>query len=127
MNRQIRRMCEYFDYEVTKLERIQVMNIKLGNLGQGNWRNLTTAELEELFTLLEESKAVVQTKKPANSNKKMNKALEQYDLKTNYRKASSVAKQTPKNKVSSTATHKTYAEAMSAKDRPKKKKEAGGP
>jgi len=127
LNRQIRRMCEYFDYEVTKLERIQVMNIKLGNLGQGNWRNLTTAELEELFTLLEEFKAVVQTKKPANSNKKMNKALEQYDLKTNYRKASSVAKQTPKNKVSSTATHKTYAEAMSAKDRPKKKKESGGP
>ncbi|MCC8154178.1 MAG: 23S rRNA pseudouridine(2604) synthase RluF [Tannerellaceae bacterium] len=33
LNRQIRRMCEYFDYEVIKLERIQIMNIKLGNLG----------------------------------------------------------------------------------------------
>ena len=55
LNRQIRRMCEYFDYQVTKLERIQVLNIKLGSLKQGTWRNLTIKELDELFNLIEAS------------------------------------------------------------------------
>ncbi len=72
LNRQIRRMCEYFGYEVVKLERIQVMNIKLGNLGQGNWRDLTHAELEGLFDMLEESKSADEPKK-ASANKAKNK------------------------------------------------------
>ena len=55
LNRQIRRMCEYFGYEVTKLERVEVMNISLGRLGQGQWRDLTERELEGLFDLLEHS------------------------------------------------------------------------
>jgi len=93
LNRQIRRMCEYFDYEVIKLERIQIMNVKLGNLGQGNWRNLTEPELEGLFNMLEDSESTVQTKKPSNSNKSSNRALERADLKKDYRKANSVSKQ----------------------------------
>lgn len=98
LNRQIRRMCEYFDYEVVKLERIQVMNIKLGKLGQGNWRDLTVTELEGLFDMLEESKDIASAKKPTNSNKAMNKALKEYDVKTDYRKANSSAKNAPKKK-----------------------------
>jgi len=97
LNRQIRRMCEYFDYEVTKLERIQIMNIKLGSLGQGNWRNLTESELEGLFNMLEDSESTVQTKKAAKSNKSYNRALEQSDLKKDYRKANSVSKQSKKS------------------------------
>lgn len=127
LNRQIRRMCEYFDYEVVKLERIQIMNIKLGSLGQGNWRDLTPVELEGLFELLEKSKAVTQAKKPANSNKTMNKALQEYDIKTNYRKASSVSKLAQKSK--SDKPSKTFTEAIST-DKPKvkskKKKEGSG-
>lgn len=92
LNRQIRRMCEYFNYEVLKLERVQVMNIKLGSLGQGNWRPLTDVEMEGLLDLLEESKSVAESKKVVNSNKAMNRVLEEYDKKTNYRKATSVAK-----------------------------------
>jgi len=99
LNRQIRRMCEYFDYEVVKLERIQIMNIKLGNLGQGNYRDLTQGELEELFDLLDKSKDIVQAKKPANSNKAINRALQGYDIKTNYRKANIVSKQAQKAKA----------------------------
>jgi len=129
LNRQIRRMCEYFDYEVIKLERIQIMNIKLGNLGQGNWRNLTPDELEGLFDLLDKSETDTKAKKPANSNKAMNKALEAYDIKTNYRKASSVAKQTKTSKPDKSdkkpAAPKTFAEA--SKEKPVKKKEATGP
>lgn len=124
LNRQIRRMCQYFDYDVVKLERIQIMNIKLGSLGQGNWRNLTPAELEGLFDLLDKSKDVVQSKKPANSNKAMNKALQEYDVKHNYRKASIAAKQAGKYK--SENSPKTTAE-VPEKERPIRKKAASGP
>ena len=91
LNRQIRRMCEYFDYEVIKLERIQIMNIKLGNLGQGNWRNLTVSELEGLFNMLEDSDSTVKTKKVSNSNKSFNCALEKSDLKRGYSKTKTKA------------------------------------
>lgn len=48
LNRQIRRMCAAFGYQVRKLERIRIMNITLGNLKVGHWRNLTPKELSEL-------------------------------------------------------------------------------
>ena len=37
-------MCEYFDYKVVSLKRIRVMNIKLGNLALGQYRELTEQE-----------------------------------------------------------------------------------
>jgi 23S rRNA pseudouridine2604 synthase len=48
LNRQIRRMCEHFDFNVTRLRRIRIMNISLDGLNYGDWRNLTEAELGEL-------------------------------------------------------------------------------
>lgn len=126
LNRQIRRMCEYFDYEVIKLERIQVMNIKLGSLGQGNWRDLTHQELEELFNLLEESKTIAQSKKPANSNKSMNRALQEYDVKTNYRKASSVSKLAGNSKSGKPKEKSTETTTEQPSKRTKKKKEPSG-
>ncbi|WP_312582275.1 23S rRNA pseudouridine(2604) synthase RluF [Atlantibacter hermannii] len=55
LNRQIRRMCEHFGYEVTKLERVRIMNVSLKGLPPGEWRNLTDDELIELFKLIENS------------------------------------------------------------------------
>ena len=52
LNRQIRRMCNAFDYQVIKLQRIRVMNIKLDKLKIGEWRDLTQTELDELFAQL---------------------------------------------------------------------------
>ena len=52
LNRQIRRMCNAFDYQVIKLQRIRVMNIKLDKLKIGEWRDLTETELSELFAQL---------------------------------------------------------------------------
>ncbi|AMK14120.1 pseudouridine synthase [methanogenic archaeon mixed culture ISO4-G1] len=52
LNRQIRRMCEYFGYDVVRLERIRIMNIELGKLKEGRYRNITKQEREELFRLL---------------------------------------------------------------------------
>ncbi len=49
LNRQIRRMCEYLGYKVTKLKRIRFMNINLGDLETGKWRYLTPAEKKVLL------------------------------------------------------------------------------
>ena len=54
LNRQIRRMCEFCGYEVKKLKRIRVLNIKL-DLPIGKWRDLTAAEVSELKALVSES------------------------------------------------------------------------
>ena len=55
LNRQIRRMTKHFGYEVTKLERVRIMNINLKGLPLGEWRDLTDDELIELFKLIENS------------------------------------------------------------------------
>lgn len=55
LNRQIRRMCKHFGFEVTKLERVRIMNINLKGLPLGEWRDLTDDELVELFRLTENS------------------------------------------------------------------------
>lgn len=53
LNRQIRRMCEYLGYRVTRLKRVRFMNVDLGNLESGKWRNLTAAEKKELLKDIE--------------------------------------------------------------------------
>jgi 23S rRNA pseudouridine2604 synthase len=52
LNRQIRRMCNALDYQVIKLQRVRIMNIKLGNLKPGEWRELTEDEVATLFLQL---------------------------------------------------------------------------
>ncbi|MGP1990650.1 23S rRNA pseudouridine(2604) synthase RluF [Zobellia laminariae] len=54
LNRQIRRMCEYLDYNVQRLKRIRIMNIKL-DVPVGKWRDLTEAELKEINRLVSSS------------------------------------------------------------------------
>jgi len=49
LNRQIRRMCEYFGYTVRSLKRVRIMHIELGDLPEGRWRSLTPAELKALL------------------------------------------------------------------------------
>lgn len=76
LNRQIRRMCEHFGYDVLKLERVRIMNIDLKGLPLGDWRELTEKEMETIYSMIEDStsehlknpkKAAV--KKPVNANK----------------------------------------------------------
>ena len=54
-NRQIRRMCEYFGYRVVELERVRIMNIILGDLKEGEYRDVTTQEYELLKKLISNS------------------------------------------------------------------------
>ena len=55
LNRQIRRMCEYLGYDVKRLKRERIMNIKL-DTKVGQWRDLTASELKNLRSLLQDSK-----------------------------------------------------------------------
>lgn len=48
LNRQIRRMCEYLGYRVVSLKRVRIMNIQLGDLKPGKWRDLTESEFKTL-------------------------------------------------------------------------------
>ena len=55
LNRQIRRMCEYLDYNVVTLKRVRIMNVTL-DVGKGKWRHLTKKELAEINRLVAHSK-----------------------------------------------------------------------
>ena len=65
LNRQIRRMCEHFGYEVKKLERTRIMNVSLSGIPLGEWRDLTDDELIDLFKLIENSSSEVKPKAKA--------------------------------------------------------------
>jgi len=62
LNRQIRRMCEHFGYDVIKLERTRIMNIDLKGLPVGEWRDLNERELKVIYGLLEKSSGVDEKK-----------------------------------------------------------------
>ena len=54
LNRQIRRMCEYLNYDVVNLKRVRIMNIEL-DVPVGKWRHLTDAEVEGIYKLSADS------------------------------------------------------------------------
>ena len=55
LNRQIRRMCEHFGYNVESLKRVRIMNIKLDAVATGKWRYLSEAEMKEIQSLVSDS------------------------------------------------------------------------
>ncbi|MGB1019291.1 MAG: pseudouridine synthase [Chitinophagales bacterium] len=59
LNRQIRRMCEFLDYNVVSLKRLRIMNINLGSLKTGTYREFTQEEFRELNNLLKDSKKTI--------------------------------------------------------------------
>lgn len=70
LNRQIRRMCEHFGFEVTKLERVRIMNITLKGLPVGDWRELDESELKEINKLVAKSSSdAVKKSAPKNTAK----------------------------------------------------------
>ena len=61
LNRQIRRMCEYLNYEVKELKRIRIMNIHL-DIKVGQWRYFTKKEFNQLQLLLKNSQKTADKK-----------------------------------------------------------------
>jgi 23S rRNA pseudouridine2604 synthase len=76
LNRQIRRMSEHFGYEVTRLERVRIMNIRLKGLPIGDWRDLTQQEIDGIQSLIEGSSSGAKLKK---SNQKYSTSSNQTD------------------------------------------------
>lgn len=76
MNRQIRRMCEHFGYEVTKLERTRIMNISLKGLPLGEWRELTEQEMAGIFKMIKNSSSTQDASKPNKKNNPVNPTVD---------------------------------------------------
>ena len=80
LNRQIRRMCEHFGYEVTKLERTRIMNINLKGIPTGEFRELDEDEMSSIMKSVEKSSSEVASKSK-NTKKKTNSWEEIPELK----------------------------------------------
>lgn len=137
MNRQIRRMCEYFGYEVTKLERTRIMNISLKGLPLGEWRELSEQEMAEIFKMIKNSSSTQESAKPKNnkpaklspavktnqnspsSTKSYSRAKPNSDQKTKDRsgKNKSTGKNTGARNTSKTSGGKTSAKGKSKSPR----------
>ena len=72
LNRQIRRMCEYFDYTVVALKRIRIINISL-DVPVGKYRDITKAEMDELNRLIGESTKTEEGSLPKQDKPLVNK------------------------------------------------------
>jgi 23S rRNA pseudouridine2604 synthase len=101
LNRQIRRMCEYLGYEVTKLKRTRIMNVNLDRLAMGQWRELTSEELSEINKMVASSS---KTEEASVDDKKIKKqSVKKPSRKpTNFnKKSASFRKNSSKSKRSS--------------------------
>ena len=99
LNRQIRRMCEHFGYNVTKLERVRIMHITLKGLPLGEWRELTTEEMDGIYRMTADSSSESGKNKTstAGQNKKS-----QRDPKGN---APAASRRNPDNRNRSKSKH----------------------
>jgi len=97
LNRQIRRMCEYVDYEVTKLKRTRIMNVELGSLTSGDWRELTAEEMTEINkTIATSSKTQEASLKPVKKKQTTSKRKEAPKADSFNKKSASFRKNSPK-------------------------------
>ena len=64
MNRQIRRMCEYLGYKVSRLKRTRIMHLSIDDLPNGKWRNLTKSELSKLKSAVKYSSKTEEASRP---------------------------------------------------------------
>jgi len=103
LNRQIRRMCYFLGYEVTKLQRVRIMNVSLGNLKVGDWRELTNSELDKINAMVASSSKTEEASKEKPKQKENQKSAKKRFV--------------PKNKFSKQKGQKQYQ-----KRKPKKRK-----
>ena len=85
LNRQIRRMCEYLNYEVTQLIRTRIMNISLGSLKIGEWREICAKEMANIHEMVKNSSKTEEASKD-HYKKKFNAGRKKSVQKRNRKK-----------------------------------------
>ena len=83
LNRQIRRMCEYLNYEVTKLKRTRIMNVHLERLAEGAWRELTD---DEMMLINEMTSSSSKTEEASKNTQKKQAPKKKFVPKNNNKK-----------------------------------------
>lgn len=69
LNRQIRRMCDYLNYEVTSLKRTRIMNVNLEGIKVGEWRELTEKEMLLINNMIADSSKTEEASKDDHKKK----------------------------------------------------------
>lgn len=104
LNRQIRRMCEYLEYEVTKLKRTRIMNVELGYLQTGDWRELTDEEMSEINKMISTSSKTEDASPKKQQAKKTASKKRAAPTKDDFnKKSASFRKSSPKSKKTNTS------------------------
>ncbi|MDP3312434.1 23S rRNA pseudouridine(2604) synthase RluF [Lutibacter sp.] len=86
LNRQIRRMCDYLEYGVTKLKRTRIMNVHLGSLKSGEWRLLTSEEMEIINNMVSDSSKTEEASVDNRKNNFRSNTSKKFQPKRNFRK-----------------------------------------
>ena len=102
-------MCEYFNYEVKKLERSRIMNVSLKGIPLGEWRDLTDQELDHIFLMIEKSSSETNKVKVVSKSKNKIPPAAKPVLKprSSGSKPSLFGKSKPKNNSGSRGASKT--------------------
>lgn len=99
LNRQIRRMCTHLGYEVTKLKRVRIMNVTLGNLKPGDWRELTDEEMDSINKMIATSSKTEEASVNKTSTKQQQKKGVDKPKKNNFNKKSTQFRSTSSKRV----------------------------
>ncbi|MCM5704619.1 23S rRNA pseudouridine(2604) synthase RluF [Larsenimonas salina] len=100
LNRQIRRMCEYFGYEVTRLVRNRIMNVSLKGLALGDWRDLTPKEIDGIVAQTQQSEKVADKGRSAHGKPASKTGAKSHDHASGKRSAASRSAGGAKSKTS---------------------------
>ncbi|HMP30072.1 MAG TPA: pseudouridine synthase, partial [Saprospiraceae bacterium] len=120
LNRQIRRMCEYFGYDVVKLERVRIMNIRLKGIPPGEWRDLTEEEMQQIYQLTEGSTSEYKTHvATATENNEKKSTFSKFRKRPLIREKENhpFSEITPINEKSQVSTKKNIAEDQTIKSK----------
>jgi 23S rRNA pseudouridine2604 synthase len=115
LNRQIRRMCEHFNYEVLKLERIRIMNLTLKGIPIGEYRELKKHELEGLHEMLAKSEPFNEPKKDSSPKTETKKNTKKTAFKTGDRKKNTAVNTAGKKPFSRAGTKSKSSHSKSSK------------
>lgn len=127
LNRQIRRMCEYLGYNVTKLQRTRIMHICLNDLKIGQYRNLTLEETETLYKKIANSvkteEASTGKSRAAEKSQSSKSPSAKQPSKTQHKSGQSYKSSNKRSSSSNSDYKSATSNGRNSSDRPKKREQ----